>query len=932
MRDPSDETKLSSPMRFLLIVIATVFTAELMIMGIISFLTPGPEWAKAVIDSALLVILVFPVVYVFSFRPMARHIAKRKEAEAALQTTLDELEGRILERTKNLEEINRKLQLEYNERKRAEEALQRSESRLSNILENAAEAIIVIDEAQNIILFNREAEKIFDYRAEEVLGRPLGVLIPLIFVEDHHQHVQGFAHSPKTSISGMSRREVAGRRKNGAEFPASVGISLHVESGQKIFTAILMDITDQKKAEEALSASEERYRGLFNRIPAALYRTSPQGQILDANPALVELLGYPDRESLMKINVNDAYVRLDDRVEENMLLEREGVVRGVKFRLKSYDNRTIWVQDSTSIVRDNDGNVLFYEGSMEDITERMLAEAQVRNNSVRSQAMIRITQAIDEVGLDDQAIVEVVTRELAALAGEFCAIALLSEDTYQLQVASVSYNQIESLSPAHPGLTEAIRGIMTSQHHLYPEEGSPGDVFGLEQPILIEQASGGKEGPAGLAEAGSFFDEYPGYRVLIIPLRAQDRLIGVLGIGRGEREKPFDPDEQVFLQEIGGRVALAIANAQLFKKAQRSLDKVQALRQIDMAITGSADLQISLRTILDQVILQLEVDAVNILILNDQTLTLDFAAGKGFRTNALQHTHLRIGEGYAGRAVLERKPITISDLSARTTDFLRSPSFSAEAFIAYYCVPLIVKGQVKGVMEVFHRSPLLPSPGWLDFLNTIAAQAAIAIDNSSLYADLQYSNQSLMMAYDATIEGWSSALDLRDKETEGHTQRVTRMTLRLARAIGLGESELVHIRRGALLHDIGKMGIPDHILLKAGPLSGEEWEIMRKHPVYAYALLKPITYLQPALDIPYCHHEKWDGTGYPRGLKGEEIPLAARIFAVVDVWDALGSDRPYRPAWPAEKVLDHIRSQAGAHFDPMVVETFMRLIDNPNAG
>jgi putative nucleotidyltransferase with HDIG domain len=210
-------------------------------------------------------------------------------------------------------------------------------------------------------------------------------------------------------------------------------------------------------------------------------------------------------------------------------------------------------------------------------------------------------------------------------------------------------------------------------------------------------------------------------------------------------------------------------------------------------------------------------------------------------------------------------------------------------------------------------------------METVAGQAAIAIDNAQLFEGLQRSARQLTVAYDATIEGWAHALDLRDCETEGHSRRVTELTLTLARAMGVGDDLLVHVRRGALLHDIGKMGIPDHILLKPGPLTKEEWTIMRRHPRFAYELLRPITYLRPALDIPYLHHEKWDGTGYPNGLAGEAIPLTARIFAVVDVWDALRSDRPYRAAWPVEKVRDHIRALAGSHFDRAVVETFLSL-------
>jgi putative nucleotidyltransferase with HDIG domain/PAS domain S-box-containing protein len=190
----------------------------------------------------------------------------------------------------------------------------------------------------------------------------------------------------------------------------------------------------------------------------------------------------------------------------------------------------------------------------------------------------------------------------------------------------------------------------------------------------------------------------------------------------------------------------------------------------------------------------------------------------------------------------------------------------------------------------------------------------------------------LTHAYDMTLEGWSRAMDLRDNETEGHTQRVTTMAVQLANAMGMSKAEILNIRRGALLHDIGKMGVPDHILFKPDKLTDEEWVFMRKHPEYAYEMLLPITFLRPALDIPYCHHEKWDGTGYPRGLKGEEIPLAARIFAVVDVWDALYYSRRYREGWSEKRVQDYIQEQSGKHFDPQVVETFLRMPRNENSG
>ena len=313
-------------------------------------------------------------------------------------------------------------------------------------------------------------------------------------------------------------------------------------------------------------------------------------------------------------------------------------------------------------------------------------------------------------------------------------------------------------------------------------------------------------------------------------------------------------------------------------------------------------------------------------VYNPAAQALEYATGRGFRTEALQHTRLPLGEGYAGRAALARQMVHIPNLRGRKTDFLRSPTFSQEGFVSYFGVPLMAKGEIKGVLEVFHRSAFEADTEWLNFLETLAGQTAIAIDNATLFKGLQLSNIELSMAYDATIEGWSRALDLRDKETEGHTQRVAEMSQRLARAMRINEAELVNMRRGALLHDIGKMGVPDAILLKAGQLTDEEWVIMRQHPQFAYDMLSPIAYLKPALDIPYCHHEKWDGSGYPRGLKGEGIPLAARIFAVVDVYDALTSDRPYREAWSKEKTLEYIREQSDTYFDPQVIEAFMEML------
>jgi PAS domain S-box-containing protein/putative nucleotidyltransferase with HDIG domain len=361
------------------------------------------------------------------------------------------------------------------------------------------------------------------------------------------------------------------------------------------------------------------------------------------------------------------------------------------------------------------------------------------------------------------------------------------------------------------------------------------------------------------------------------------------------------------------------------KKIKGQLEHLTALSSIERLIASNFDLNLSLSEILNHVTKELGVDAADILLLNPNSLMLEFGAEHGFRTTAIRKGQVRLGESYAGRAALERQLVQVSNLKDETVKLFQKTHLAGEDFVCYYGMPLIAKGQVKGVLEIYHRHALEPDAEWLNFMDSLAGQAAVAIENSSLFESLQRSNSELGMAYDATIEGWSRALDLRDKETEGHTQRVTAMTLKLARQFNLCEADLLQIRWGALLHDIGKMGVPDGILLKPGPLTDEEWVAMKKHPGFAYEMLSPIHYLRNALDIPYCHHEKWDGSGYPRGLKGNQIPLAARIFAVVDVWDALKSDRPYRPSWTEEKVREHIQSLSGTHFDPQVVDAFLSL-------
>lgn len=392
-----------------------------------------------------------------------------------------------------------------------------------------------------------------------------------------------------------------------------------------------------------------------------------------------------------------------------------------------------------------------------------------------------------------------------------------------------------------------------------------------------------------------------------VTLRNEEFMVGI-GIDRSE------------IDEAQARVQLL--NVEL----EERLGRITALREIDRSMAGSMDLSETLTVVLQQVMQRLQVDAASILLYRSGSETLKFGASRGFKSVALTRTDLRMGEGLAGQAALRRETVTLQGRSKMERAFAGASSLQGEEFAYYMAVPLISQGYLQGVLELFNYTEFTPTDDWSDFLAALSTQAAIAINAARVLDDLERTNDDLLLAYETTIEGWARALDLKDEDTEGHSRRVTELTTRLARRMGMTEEVIAHVRRGALLHDIGKMGIPDEILRKPGALDPDEWELMKKHTLFARDFLEPIPFLQPALTIPYSHHEKYDGSGYPEGLAGERIPLAARLFAVVDVYDALTSDRPYRKAWSEKRALAHIAEQAGSHFDPEIVEEFLALV------
>lgn len=852
------------------------------------------------------------------------------------------------------------------------------------LLQSAPDAVVIANQVGKIILVNTQTEKLFGYQTDELIGQNVDMLVPKRFRGKHKSLRNGYIKDAHARPMGPGL-ELYGLRKDGREFPAEISLSpFHTQEGVLISAAI-RDITGRKHSEAALRESEERYRLLFELSPDAII-VHQNGKVIFANAATAGLIGAKSEAELVGRQIMD-FVHSDFRQVVNERTRQQiadgQVVPSMDEKFVKLDGAEIDV-DVIAAPFHFQGELASLV-IIRDITERKQAEEALRESEsslLRAQQVAHVgswhleiekdlhiwsdeTYRIfripigkkvtsktfwnmvhpDDVNHARAAWVTALHREpydteyRIVVQGEIrwlrvkaemefneagravVAIGTVQDITERKQAIEALRLTNERLALAHKVASMGVWEWDQKTNRLSWDE-TMFDIYGIpkSEELTFEKWTELVH-PDDLHQVEASIEDainQKGQNYVEFRIRRPDG--GIRYISTAE-SAVLDNQENA-VRVIGVNIDVT-DRKHSEQKIQRQLERLTALSEIDRAITSSFDLRLSLETLLKHLTHQMSVDAADILLFDSAAQMLEYIAGHGFRTRTIEHAMLHISQGPAGRAVIEQRIIHIPNLKEQSGDATPLSLISAENFVSYYAVPLIAKGQIKGVLEIFHRAPLQPDNDWLTFLKALAEQGVIAIDNATLFDNLQRSNNELRMAYDATIEGWSRALDLRDRETEGHTQRVTDMTLKLARQFGLNPNELVYVRWGALLHDIGKMGVPDGILLKPGPLTEEEWVIMKKHPVLAYEMLSPIRYLRPALDIPYCHHEKWDGTGYPRGLKGEQIPLIARVFAIVDVWDALRSDRPYRPAWSEQKVREHIRSLATTHFDPQVVGVFL---------
>jgi PAS domain S-box-containing protein len=666
--------------------------------------------------------------------------------------------------------------------------------------------------------------------------------------------------------------------------------------------ALVKEITERKAAENAARQSEERYRRVTELISNFIYaeKIDAEGrrEIEWLTDSFTRMTGYTSEE-FQDGDWQKALCLPSDLPELSSRLTRlkAGERQVMEYRIRAKDGSVRWLRNYEYPEWDiSNHRVIRVFGAAQDITD-------AKDREREQETFVNLATALRSANSRPQMFKVILEQTISILFAQGAALALL-EPGHDVAVVKLTLGETAFRAGQHFAPGEGFVGQIIADSMKHINQQLP------VQPVVCKQTEGG-----------------PPVTLIGIPLVQKEIVIGALFI---TRQQAFPDSDLRILIAIAEMAASSLHRASLHEETERQVQHLAALHTVDKTIASNTEIQTTLMVVLDQAILQLDIDAGAIFLSDDPTQNLNLAVRQGQFLGS-HSIHQSDGMDYlAKRASQEGRVMRISlkkDASSLDAGFIEW--MRREEFAACLSIPLLAKGKVHGVIEFYQRDEMPVDPQWNDFVETLAHQATIAIENATLLHNLHRSNEDLQLAYDRTLEGWAKALELRDKETEGHSQNVTQMTLRLAKSLHISNEELVHIRRGALLHDIGKMGIPDNILLKPGPLTEDEWKVMKLHPTYAYQLLASIPYLRPALDIPYAHHEHWDGSGYPNGLKGDQIPLSARIFTIVDVWEALSSDRPYRKAWSPERIRDHLCEQKGKQFDPQVVDAFLDILENP---
>ncbi|MFV1948995.1 MAG: HD domain-containing phosphohydrolase [Anaerolineales bacterium] len=725
-----------------------------------------------------------------------------------------------------------------------------------------------------------------------------------ILADSHNDYLPELMNSIERTLLRLEKDKQAQEYQQNLEEIVADRTHVLIESNQRLTEETLY----RTQALEDLKESREIYRRFFQTSKDAMFVTSTNGRWIDMNESTLRLFEYQDEEQIWNDSVMDLFWNSEDRAEYMKVIEQEGFLKDYPLKFKKKDGSKIETLVSATPYEIG-GKLVGYQGFIHDITDKLLAEDEKEQT--------RIQQEL----IDDLAIEMGTSLKLEDM---YHSIAIHAQELIKADGLNIfKYDQSRKLiqleyvwdrsNPAEVNENNRDRFDSLDQdlRHQFLNDKVPLIIDRLAQ-YRDENDLGG--------------DDDGNCATLLAPVVVDDKVIAVLQLLSRQADS-FNNADLLLITRMANVVAIGLQKAYLFQESQVLVKKLSSLQRIEQVILENLSLPSTLDILVDNLVGELGVHAADILYFHPILKSLKFITQTGFRENILQHTDLEIGEGLAGQAAETKKMVQVLDLSKDDRKDNRSADFNSEGFVSYFAVPLHAKNRIVGVLEIFHREKLDPGQDWIDLLEMIAGLAALAIDNQNLHDDLIRSRNKITLGFDAIIRGWAQAMELRGIESEGHWRRVEELTMKLAAKLGLEGDTLIDLQRGALLHDIGKMGIPDQILLKNGRLTKEERKQIGRHPLDAYELLQPIDGLGSALDIPLYHHERWDGNGYPHGIESEDIPLPARIFAVVDVWDALQSGRPYRKAFTRSEALLHMKKQSGKHFDPRVVKVFLDLIE-----
>jgi PAS domain S-box-containing protein len=749
-----------------------------------------------------------------------------------------------------------------------------SEKKYHSILDAIQDVYYRCDLQGKLIMASPSFQSVFGYVSlDEVLGKSVAETF-----YSQPEKRQDFLRALDDQRQVRNFEEVL-MRKDGSLFTASTSSHFTYDESGNItgIEGILRDITDWKKAEEQRMESEAAYRILFEESPFPISVTRLDSNHADANQAFCQFVGIPHSEIIGKTAVEIGLVDEEQNSHIQQAFEQAGrKLEQYEAIYQRKDGKFQYVGLSSKVVNiHGEAHVITI---CDDITKRIQTEMELKVNEERFRNIS--DAAFEGIMIHDKGIILDANRKFAEIFGYADPADIIGKNGLDFLLSPESSARVQARMMAQPGMVYDVVGVR-------------------------------KDGTTFQGETQSREMNYRGKKARVVTMR--------------------DITERIAAEAELRRVNRALRTiSKCNESLVRSANEQELLQEICQNIVEEGEYQLAC---IDLV----ETDGQGG---NRPGFSHCYALEESFQN---EETSLSSGwedvPGMVGRVTAGRQPFFINRLTEPYGDHQLGQFLKGNPYRSLAAIPLWYEDTIFGVLSIFSRMENAFDADEERLMTEMASDLSYGLLTHRARADrktfldiLQVTNQELERSYDATLEGWSDALELRERETAGHSQRVVEMTLAIARAMNVPEAQLIHIRQGALLHDIGKMGIPDSILLKPGPLTDDEWRTMRHHPIYAHKLLKGITYLLPALDIPYCHHERWDGMGYPNKLAGERIPIAARIFAVVDVWDALTSDRPYRLAWSPEEALQYIRDQSGKQFDPQVVREFMRILEQNRNG